>query len=108
MQAAVIEWNELTSQSKIYFSDLLQIIFWTHPMFSGVYGKIDHILKGTDHRALKKAHGIRIGDAPDWGSRPHGIRGSWPITDESVLNSLSALSICTTIAQLFQTSKVAV
>jgi hypothetical protein len=64
-------------------------------MFSGVYGKIDHILNGTDHRALKKAHGI-------------GIGGSWRITEESVLNSLSALSIRTTIAQLFQTSEVAV
>jgi hypothetical protein len=29
-------------------------------MFSGVYGKINHILNGTDHRALKKAHGIGI------------------------------------------------
>jgi hypothetical protein len=36
-------------------------------MFSGVYGKIDHILNGTDHRALKKAHGTGIGAARDWG-----------------------------------------
>jgi hypothetical protein len=27
-------------------------------MFSGVYGKIGHVLNETDHRALKKAHGI--------------------------------------------------
>jgi hypothetical protein len=57
MQPAVIEWNELASQSKICFSDLLLIIFWTHPMFSGVYGKIDHVLNGTDHRALEKRSG---------------------------------------------------
>jgi hypothetical protein len=38
-------------------------------MFSGVYGKIDHILNGTDHRALKKAHGIGS-------SYPHEIGGS--------------------------------
>jgi hypothetical protein len=93
MQPAVIEWNELTSQSKIYFRDLLLYIFWTHPMFSGVYGTSDHILNGTDHRALKK---------------PHGIGGSWRMMAESVLNSLSALSIRTTIAQFFQTSQVAV
>jgi hypothetical protein len=70
-------------------------------MFSGVYSKIDHILNGTDHRALKMAHGIA-------GWRPHGIEGSWRITEESVLNSLSVLSIRTTMAQLFQTSEVAV
>jgi hypothetical protein len=69
-------------------------------MFSGVYGKIDHILNGTDHRALKKAHGIGIGAAWDWGIvANHG---------RTVLNSLSALSILTTIAKLFQTSEVAV
>jgi hypothetical protein len=82
-------------------------------MFSGVYGRLDHVLSGTDHRALKKAQGIGIGPhgigaAPDWGSRSHGIGGSWRITEESVLNSLSALSIHTTIAQLFQTTEVAV
>jgi hypothetical protein len=33
MQPAVIEWNELTCQSKIYFGDLLLIIFWTTPCF---------------------------------------------------------------------------
>jgi hypothetical protein len=54
MQPSGVEWNELTSQSKIYFSGLLLIIFWTHPMFSVVYAKIDHVLNGTDHRALKK------------------------------------------------------
>jgi hypothetical protein len=37
-------------------------------MFSGVYGKIDHTLNGTDHRALKKAHGIGIGAARDGGT----------------------------------------
>jgi hypothetical protein len=41
MQPAVIEWNKLASQSKISFSDLLLIIFWTHLMFSGVYDRID-------------------------------------------------------------------
>jgi hypothetical protein len=55
MQPAVIEWNELTSPSKIYFSDVLLLIFLTHPMFSGVYGKIDCIFNGTDPRVLKKA-----------------------------------------------------
>jgi hypothetical protein len=35
-------------------------------MFSRVYGKIDDILNGTDHRALKKAQGIGIGAAWDW------------------------------------------
>jgi hypothetical protein len=58
MPLAVIESNESTSQSKIYFRDLLLIVFWTHSMFSVVYATIDHILNGTDHRALKKAHGI--------------------------------------------------
>jgi hypothetical protein len=74
------------------------MIFLTDPMFSGVYGKIDHSLNGTDHRALKKAHGTgaaRIG-------------GQWRIAEESVLNFLSALSISTTITQLFQTSEVIV
>jgi hypothetical protein len=73
MQPVVIEWNELTSQSKIYFGDLLPIIFWTHPIFSGVYGKINHILNGIDHRALKKAHGIGISAARD---RDRGSTGS--------------------------------
>jgi hypothetical protein len=76
MQPGVIEWSELTSQSKIYSGDLLLIIFWTHPMFSGVYGEIDHILNGTDHRALKKAHGIgaaRDRDRRRKGFGPHGI-----------------------------------
>jgi hypothetical protein len=91
MQPAVIEWNELTSQRKIDYGDLLLIIFWTHPMFPGVHGKTDQILNVTDHRALKKAH---------------GIGGSWRITEESVLNSLSALSIRTAVAQLFQTAEV--
>jgi hypothetical protein len=90
-------------------------------MFSSVYGKIDHILNGTDHRALKKAHGIGIRDARDrdrgrtvLGDRgrtrsgQRGIGGLWRITEESVLNSLSALSICTTMAQLFHISEVAV
>jgi hypothetical protein len=58
MQPVVIESNELTSQSKIYFSDVLPIILLTHPMFFGVYGNMDHILNGADHRLLKKAHGI--------------------------------------------------
>jgi hypothetical protein len=71
MQPVVIEWNEFTSESKIYISDLLPILLRTHPMFSGVYGKIDHILNGTDHRALKKAHGIR--DGRDRGSTELGI-----------------------------------
>jgi hypothetical protein len=34
-------------------------------MFSGVYGKIDHVLNRSDHRALKKRSGSgphRIGD----------------------------------------------
>jgi hypothetical protein len=124
MQPAVIEWNELTSQSKIYFSDLLLIIFRTQPVFSGVYGKIDHVLNGADHRAFKKRpgsgnrrhRGSGIGATGDWGivttwdrgSGQHGMGGSWRITEESVLNSPSALSIRTTIAQLFQTSSVAV
>jgi hypothetical protein len=113
MQPAVMEWNELTSRNKIYF--LLLTILPTHPMFSGVYGKIDHILNGIDHRALKKTHRIGIGDARHRdrrrtasGSGQHGIGGSWRISEESVLNSLSALSICTTIAQLSQTFEVAV
>jgi hypothetical protein len=67
MQPAIIKWNELTSQSKIYPSDLLPITFWKHLMFSGAYGRIDHILNGADHRALK----LGIG-----GSRLHEIRGS--------------------------------
>jgi hypothetical protein len=71
-------------------------------MIARVYGQIDHVLNGTDYRALKKAHGIGIGDARI------GIGASWRITEESVLNSLSVLSILTTIAQLFQTSEVAV
>jgi hypothetical protein len=115
MQRAVIEWNNLTSQSKIYFSDLLPIISWTHPVFSGVYGKIHHILNGLITERSKRrtgsqsvTHGIRIRAARNWGSRPHGIGGSWRITEESVLSALSALSIRTTIAQLFQTSEVAV
>jgi hypothetical protein len=33
MQSAVIESNELTSQSNVYFSDVPPIIFSTHPMF---------------------------------------------------------------------------
>jgi hypothetical protein len=73
MQPAVIEWNELTSQSKIYLSDLTLIISSTHPMVSVVYGKIDHILNGTDHRALKKAHGVGIVAAGDrWIVADHG------------------------------------
>jgi hypothetical protein len=67
MQRAVIEWNELTSQSKLYFNDMLTIIFWTRPMFSGAYGKTDRVLNGTDHRALKRAHGIGIAAAQDRG-----------------------------------------
>jgi hypothetical protein len=80
------------------------MIFWTHPMFSGVYGKINHILNGTDDQALKKVHGIvaarhrgGMGSGAH-GSRPHGIGVSWRITEESVLNFLSALSIHTIIA----------
>jgi hypothetical protein len=82
-------------------------------MSSGVYGNIDHILNGTDHRALKKAHGIGAARDRDRhrtasGSGQHGIGGSWRITEECVLNSLSALSIRTTIAQFFQTSEVSI
>jgi hypothetical protein len=99
-----------------FFGDLLPIIFWTHPMFSGVYGKIDHVLNGLDRRALKKDRDRPIVDIRDrgsgqhgiWGSRPHGIGGLWRIMEGCVLNSLSALSILTTIAQLFQTNEVAV
>jgi hypothetical protein len=68
MQPAFIEWNKLTSKNKIYLNDLLPIIFSTRPVFSGVYGKIDHVLNGTDHRALKKRSG----------SGPHGIGASSP------------------------------
>jgi hypothetical protein len=75
MQPAVIEWNELTSQSKIYFSDLLPIIFWTDPVFSVVYGRTDHILNGTDHQAIKKAHGIGDARYRDRGSTGLGDRG---------------------------------
>jgi hypothetical protein len=82
MQPAVIESNELTSQSKIYLSDVLQIIVSTQPMFSGGYGEMDHIFNGTDHQLLKKAH---------------GIAGLWRITEESGLNFPSALSIRTTL-----------
>jgi hypothetical protein len=48
MQPAGIESDELTSQSKISFRDVLPILLETHPMFSGVYGKTDHILNLTD------------------------------------------------------------
>jgi hypothetical protein len=58
MQPTVIGWNRLTSQSKVYYSDVLLIIFLICNIRSGVYGKIDHILNGTNHRLLKKAHGI--------------------------------------------------
>jgi hypothetical protein len=75
MQPVFTEWNELTYRSKIYFSDLVLNIFWTHPMFSRVYGKIDHILNVTRHPALKKAHGIEIGDAR------RGVRGSTGLGD---------------------------
>jgi hypothetical protein len=42
------------------------------------------------------------------GSGQHGIGESRRIMEESVLNALSALSIRTTIAQLYQISEVAV
>jgi hypothetical protein len=53
MQRAGIESNELTSQSKIAFHDLLLILLWTQPMFSRVYAKLDDILNGMDQRVLK-------------------------------------------------------
>jgi hypothetical protein len=58
MPPAAIESNESTSQSESNSNDLLLTIFWTHPMFSGVYGKIDHIFNGTDQLLLQKGHGI--------------------------------------------------
>jgi hypothetical protein len=54
MQSAAIESYELTSQSNVYFSDVLLMISLAHPMFSGVYDKIDHVFNRTDHQPLKK------------------------------------------------------
>jgi hypothetical protein len=85
-----IEWSELTYQSKIHYRDVLLIIFLTHPTFSGVHGKIDHILNGIDHLLLKKAH-------ETGGSERHGIGGSSRITEESVLNFPSTVSVRTTM-----------
>jgi hypothetical protein len=62
-------------------------------MFSVVDGTINHILNETDHGLLKKAQ---------------GIGQSSQITEESVLNFPSALSIRTTMGQLFQTYEVVV
>jgi hypothetical protein len=54
---------------------------------------------------LKKAHGIGLHGIGIGAARDQGIVG---MTEESVLNPLSALLIRTTIAQLFQTSEVAI
>jgi hypothetical protein len=98
MQPAFIEWNELTSQSKTYFSNLLLIIFWTHAMFSGVYGRIHHVLNELITERSKRDR-----------DRSHtGSWRRWRISEESVLNFPSALSIRTTITQLFQRCEVAV